>query len=89
VAEGGDIGPFGPYRQSNRSELYAAEAARLLESGNAYHCWCTPQELDAVRREQEAAREAPRYNGFNLLFAHSAFQSSVWRSCSRQLMPGR
>ena len=63
VAEGGDIGPFGPYRQSNRSELYAAEAARLLESGHAYHCWCTPQELDAVRREQEAAKEAPRYNG--------------------------
>ena len=63
VAGGEDIGPFGPYRQSNRSELYAAEAARLLESGHAYHCWCTPQELEAVRREQEAKKEAPRYNG--------------------------
>jgi glutamyl-tRNA synthetase len=63
VAGGEDIGPFGPYRQSNRSELYAAEAARLLESGHAYHCWCTPEELDAVRREQEAKKEAPRYNG--------------------------
>ncbi|HKO32174.1 MAG TPA: glutamate--tRNA ligase [Candidatus Limnocylindria bacterium] len=63
VAEGEDIGPFGPYRQSNRSALYAAEAARLLASGGAYHCWCTPQELEAVRREQEAAKEAPRYNG--------------------------
>jgi glutamyl-tRNA synthetase len=63
VAGGEDIGPFGPYRQSNRSELYAAEAARLLESGHAYHCWCTPAELDAVRREQEAKKEAPRYNG--------------------------
>ena len=63
VAGGEDIGPFGPYRQSNRSELYAAEAARLLESGHAYHCWCTPQELEAVRREQEAEKEAPRYNG--------------------------
>ena len=63
VAGGEDIGPFGPYRQSNRSDLYAAEAARLLESGDAYHCWCTPDELDAVRREQEARKEAPRYNG--------------------------
>jgi glutamyl-tRNA synthetase len=63
VAEGEDIGPFGPYRQSSRSELYAAEASRLLESGHAYHCWCTPEELDAVRREQEANKEAPRYNG--------------------------
>ena len=63
VAGGEDIGPFGPYRQSNRSELYAAEAARLLESGHAYHCWCTPEELEAVRREQEAKKEAPRYNG--------------------------
>jgi glutamyl-tRNA synthetase len=63
VAGGEDIGPFGPYRQSNRSELYGAEAARLLESGHAYHCWCTPEELEAVRREQEAEKEAPRYNG--------------------------
>jgi nondiscriminating glutamyl-tRNA synthetase len=63
VAGGEDIGPFGPYRQSKRTKLYAAEAARLLESGHAYHCWCTPEELDAVRREQEARKEAPRYNG--------------------------
>jgi len=63
VAGGEDIGPFGPYRQSDRSELYAGEAARLLASGHAYHCWCTPQELEAVRREQESRKEAPRYNG--------------------------
>jgi glutamyl-tRNA synthetase len=63
VARGDDIGPYGPYRQSGRMELYATEAARLLESGAAYHCWCTPDELEAVRREQEARREAPRYNG--------------------------
>ena len=34
----------------------------LLESGAAYRCWCTPDELDAVRREQEAKKEPPRYN---------------------------
>jgi glutamyl-tRNA synthetase len=63
VARGDDIGPYAPYRQSGRMELYAAEAARLLDSGAAYHCWCTPEELEAVRREQEANREPPRYNG--------------------------
>lgn len=63
VAGGEDIGPFGPYRQSRRWDLYAAEATRLLESGAAYHCWCTPDELDAVRRRQEKGHEAPRYDG--------------------------
>jgi nondiscriminating glutamyl-tRNA synthetase len=63
VAGGDDIGPYAPYRQSQRMDLYAREAARLLESGAAYRCWCTPEELDAVRKEQEARKEAPRYNG--------------------------
>jgi len=63
VAGGEDIGPFAPYRQSQRMELYRGEADRLLASGQAYQCWCTPDELDAVRREQEQKREAPRYNG--------------------------
>ena len=63
AAGGGDIGPYAPYRQSQRMELYAGEAARLLESGNAYHCWCTHEELEAARREQERNHEPPRYNG--------------------------
>jgi glutamyl-tRNA synthetase len=62
VAGGEDIGPHGPYRQSQRMERYAAEAERLLASGAAYRCWCSPDELEAVRREQEAAKEPPRYN---------------------------
>ena len=63
VAGGEDIGPYGPYRQSQRLELYAAEAERLLASGQAFGCFCTPEELDAVRREQEARKEPPHYNG--------------------------
>ena len=62
VAGGDDIGPYGPYRQSARMDLYAREANRLLESGAAYRCWCTPEELETVRREQEAHKEPPRYN---------------------------
>jgi glutamyl-tRNA synthetase len=62
-AGGEDIGPYAPYRQSLRMDRYAREAERLLATGAAYHCWCTTEELDAVRREQEARKEAPRYNG--------------------------
>ena len=62
VAGGEDVGPFAPYRQSGRMELYEREASRLLEAGAAYRCWCTPEELAAVRKEQEARREPPRYN---------------------------
>ena len=62
VAGGEDVGPHAPYRQSRRMDRYAAEADRLLESGHAYRCWCTPEELEAVRREQEARKEPPRYN---------------------------
>ena len=62
VAGGDDIGQFAPYRQSGRMDRYAEEAHRLLEGGRAYRCWCTPEELEAVRREQEAAKEPPRYN---------------------------
>jgi nondiscriminating glutamyl-tRNA synthetase len=63
AAGGDDIGPYGPYRQSQRMELYEREADRLLASGDAYHCYCTPDELEAVRHEQERNHEAPRYNG--------------------------
>lgn len=62
VAGGDDVGPHAPYRQSQRMERYAREADRLLDSGYAYRCWCTPDELEAVRREQEARKEPPRYN---------------------------
>ncbi|HSK93028.1 MAG TPA: glutamate--tRNA ligase [Candidatus Angelobacter sp.] len=62
VAGGDDVGPHAPYRQSERMERYAVEADRLLADGTAYRCWCTPDELEAVRREQEARKEPPRYN---------------------------
>ncbi|MDP9468341.1 MAG: glutamate--tRNA ligase [Chloroflexota bacterium] len=63
AARGEDIGPFAPYRQSQRMALYAHEADRLVASAAAYHCYCTTDELEAVRHEQERNHEAPRYNG--------------------------
>jgi len=56
-------GPHAPYRQMERLPLYAAAAERLLGDDMAYPCYCTPDMLDADRKAQEAAKEAPRYVG--------------------------
>jgi glutamyl-tRNA synthetase len=62
-AGGDDHGPFGPYRQMQRRERYDEASADLLARDLAYPCYCTPEELDADRKAQEAAHEAPRYVG--------------------------
>ena len=62
--EGPDVGgPFGPYRQSERTEIYRQHAEILLANGTAYRCFCTAEELEASRKQQIAAKLAPRYAG--------------------------
>ena len=62
--EGPDVGgPHEPYRQSERFALYQAAADRLLEQGNAYKCYCTPQELEERRKAALAAGRPPGYDG--------------------------
>src|SRR5262249_49574946 len=63
VARADDRRPYGPYRQMQRLERSAEAAARLLAADVAYPCYCTPEELEADRKAQEAAHEAPRYVG--------------------------
>jgi len=53
----------GPYYQTDRFERYRELADRLLEQGDAYHCYCSTEELDAMRAAQVAAGENPRYDG--------------------------
>lgn len=53
----------GPIRQAERMALYRAAAERLLAEGRAYWCICTPEELEARRREALAAGHSPRYDG--------------------------
>ena len=55
-------GPFGPYYQTQRRALYAQYAHQLIESGHAYRCYCTPERLDRMRKEQEAKKLPPRYD---------------------------
>ncbi len=52
-------GPFGPYVQSERREIYTQKTDELLAKGEAYKCFCTPERLDKLREEQ-AARKAER-----------------------------
>src|SRR5262245_27480017 len=57
--EGPDVGgPCGPYRQSERSEIYREHAEKLVASGAAYPCFCTPERLAALREEQKRSRAA-------------------------------
>lgn len=56
-------GEFAPYRQSERGELYTKEAQKLLDSGNAYYCYCTKDRLDKLKASQIKAKKPPRYDG--------------------------
>ena len=68
--EGPDVGgPNGPYRQSERTEIYRAHCAKLLENGTAYRCFCTSERLADMRAAQRARKAPPGYDGLcrNLL----------------------
>jgi glutamyl-tRNA synthetase len=61
--EGPDVGgPYAPYRQTERMDLYREAAARLLASGAAYRCYCTKAELDAEREAAKAAGQPYKYS---------------------------
>jgi glutamyl-tRNA synthetase len=62
--EGPEVGgPYGPYRQSQRLDIYADVAARLLDAGHAYRCYCSAEELDAQRELARQQNRAPGYEG--------------------------
>ena len=62
--EGPEVGgEYGPYRQSERLDIYADVARRLAEAGYAYRCFCTPEELAERREAAMAAGRAPGYDG--------------------------
>ncbi len=62
--EGPDIGgPLGPYRQTDRREIYHAHVNTLVNNGHAYPCFCTPEKLERVRQEQQKRKENPHYDG--------------------------
>ncbi len=62
--EGPDIGgPYGPYRQSERSAIYAEHAQILVDKNAAYPCFCTAERLEALKAAQRAEKKPPGYDG--------------------------
>ena len=68
----GDSGNYGPYRQRQRASIYHVFAKKLVAEGHAYPCFCTEEELSAMREKQEANKETTGYYG----------QYAMWRDRS-------
>lgn len=63
--EGPDIGgPYGPYVQSERQDIYKEYAQKLVESGDAYYCFCTKERLENLRHDCEARKMPFKYDGY-------------------------
>jgi len=76
--EGPDVGgDFGPYRQSERAEIYRRHADQLIESGKAYPCFCTPERLTDLRARQRAEKQTSRYDGLCRTMDHREASSKV------------
>jgi len=76
--EGPDIGgPFGPYRQSERSDIYRKHADELVAKKAAYPCFCTAQRLAEVRERQKAAKKDFGYDGFCRHLPESEVQAKL------------
>ena len=62
--EGPDMGgPCGPYRQTERREIYTDLAWKLVDLGKAFPCFCKPERLNKIRQEQMKKKQNPRYDG--------------------------
>ena len=87
--EGPEVGgPYGPYKQSERFDTYAGIAARLRESGHAYDCFCTAEEVEA--RRKESGSKVQGYDGFCLELTpeqRSAFEAEGREPVLRFRMP--
>jgi nondiscriminating glutamyl-tRNA synthetase len=57
-----EVGSYGPYTQSQRLPQYREAVDRLLASGHAYRCFCSPQRLEEMRTAQQASKQAPMYD---------------------------
>jgi nondiscriminating glutamyl-tRNA synthetase len=60
---GGDKGEFGPYRQSERTEIYKKYLQQLIDDKNAYYCYCTKEDIEAQRQAMLAQGIPPKYSG--------------------------
>lgn len=70
-------GPFEPYIQSQRTEIYKKYAEELLDKGHAYRCFCTAERLTEMRELQEKAKKAPMYDRHCLYLSEEEIQKNL------------
>ncbi len=76
--EGPDVGgPHGPYRQSERGEIYAEHSQQLLDNGHAFRCFCSTERLDELRKEQMTNKTQLGYDGHCLHLSQEEVQSRL------------
>ena len=76
--EGPDVGgPHGPYRQSERSAIYAEHTQQLLDNGHAFRCFCSAERLDGLRKEQMANKQQLGYDGHCLHLSQEEVQQRL------------
>ena len=80
----GDNGSYGPYRQRQRAGIYHVYAKKLVEEGKAYPCFCTEEELAAMREKQEANKETTGYYG-----AYAIWRDRPMEDIQAQLAAGQ
>lgn len=85
--QGGD---YGPYIQSERLPVYQEHANKLIKTGKAYRCFCTPERLQKMREDQQARKQPPRYDRHCLSLSNDKIKEKLDRGESfvvRQKMP--
>ncbi|GAA0071404.1 glutamate--tRNA ligase family protein [Clostridium sardiniense] len=70
-------GEYGPYRQSQRKEIYHTFAKQLVEKGLAYPCFCTPEELNEIREKQMAEKITPGYYGEYAVYRNLPVEEAI------------
>ena len=74
-----EIGAYGPYKQSSRSEIYNTVIKHLLEIGRAYPCFASQEELAELRKKQEALKEIPGYYGKYAIYRDLPIDEAIKR----------
>ncbi|MDL2405430.1 glutamate--tRNA ligase [Rhizobium calliandrae] len=77
-SEGPDVGgPYGPYRQSDRKDIYKPYVEKIVDAGHGFRCFCTPERLEQMRAAQRAAGLPPKYDGHCLNLTAEEVSSRV------------
>ena len=81
------IGEHGPYVQSHRLDIYQKAARQLLDAGQAYLCFCSPQRLDEVRKDQQRRKLPPSTTAAAATSPRTTGRSSRPRASPRRPLP--